>query len=312
MGEAILIGSNLKSNISMKITPKTIYTDLVDLPDPMLLGLTLHYYNHSDDMLYMKITLTATNFSDNSHELGSLASGGNARYNWDNASSRAKPSAETTETLHLLLEGYSDVGYTTLVYSFARDVTIIMIKSDDDSWTEDELDNFDDGTVQDWAAAGEAGVVSASVSVVTDYVLSPPYSLKLASSTTGYLKCTHGENRSRIYKTFETSDKNEIFAIMNIRVSSANSFGETDRHHKYLEVRKKSDVLVHLGKLYDIVLEDYFPPNKWIRIVVPLPKNTTVESQIAADSNVHGAKIGYNSVAVFFMWLDDFKIISRD
>ena len=136
--------------ISMKVIPRTIYTDIVAMPDPMLLGITIHYYNHADENLYMKIFIEGPNpWSSNSVALDLLNSGSNSYINLDNFTSRTKPTSATTEVLTLTLRGYSDSEYSTLMYEFSRSLTVVFIKSDDGTWTTDFLNNFDDEQCKD-------------------------------------------------------------------------------------------------------------------------------------------------------------------
>ena len=291
--------------ISMKVMPKTVYTDIVTLPDPMLLGITIHYYNHSDDTLYMKIFGSGPiPWSSNAVELGSLGSGLNTYVHLDNFLSRTKPSAETTEVLTLTLRGYSDAGYSQLVYEFQRTCTVIMIKSDDGSWTQDVLNNFDDGTVQGWSILKEAGdnyYGPPTLSVATDYILSAPYSLK------GYYAVLNMPIRIRVYKSFTLPNKTQIYAIFNVRASSS----ATDGYIKYLKFSYYySDVettLIFLGKDEDIGgTGNNIPKNKWMRIVVPLPANITAELRVI----LKGFKVTSGGRDLI-LWLDDFKIISK-
>jgi len=291
--------------LDLKVYPKTVYTDLAGLPDPILLGLTIHYYNHSDQSLYMKIFISGPSpWSPNAVELGSLGSGSNAYKNLDNFTSRTKPSQETTEELTLTLRGYNDSGYSELKYEFSRSLTVVFIKSDDGSWTTDINNNFDDGTVQGWSAIAELRGV-ASLGVATDYVLSPPYSLCLHSHCEFEYECVEQEVRHRIEKAFTTPNKSKVYAVMNIRVSSGTGpVGST----KYVEVRTASATLIHLGKLYVNDIVDYIPVGKWMRIVIPLPSNASVTIQIAVDRR--GSTFGYGLYGAY-LWLDDFKIISK-
>lgn len=289
----------MKNPISMEVFPKTIYTDLVDLPATLLLGLTIRFYNHSDQTLYMQIQVSGTNWTANSVNLGSLTSGNNAYKNLDNFSSRSKPASETTEQVTLTLKGYTDAGYTDEYASFSRAVTIIMIKSDDGTWTQNELDNFDDGTVQGWACTG-----CGFFEVATDYILSAPYSLR-AKRTGG------GSGRYKVtldvYKSFSTPDKTTVYAIFNVRSYGVIYLGTPYDFIKFWEIKKNSDVLVHLGRAYDTVLEHYAPNAKWIRIVVPLPRNVTITLHQYAEWVC--SQGGFDNCS---LWLDDFKIISRD
>lgn len=292
------------NKISMKVFPKTIYNDIIGLPDPMLLGITIHYYNHSDVALYMKIFGSGpTGWSSNSVALGSLASGTNAYINLDNFLSRTKPSVATTESITLLLKGYSDAGYTIEVASFQRIVTVIFIKSDDGTWTTDFSDNFDDGTIQGWSAwADRYKAGYPTIAVATDYVLSTPYSLKAINCV--YYWYDPQVNIMRIYKSFLTPNKTTVYAILNVRMSRHDTYGRI----RYERVQNGTTVLIHLGVPLDGTFIDAVPPNKWMRLIVPLPANTTVEIRVEQG----GAHFIGNLDKYFYIWLDDFKIISKD
>jgi len=243
--------------------------------------------------------------------LGSLGSGAEAYKNLDEFASKAKPSAgdlpngEMTETITLTLKAYTDVGYTDLKWTYNRNVTVHWINSLDPAWTLDVSNNFDDGTVQGWAFELEKkGHVSdgQTIGVATDYVLSTPYSLRARYDFYyGPL-----ERRYGFSKNFTTPDRDKVFAIINARASS---YQDTVYHTiKYEEVKKDSDVLIHLGKVYDSgEFPVNVPGNKWLRIVVLLPKNTSLALKIIVDINSSGGAGG----GISYLWMDDFKIISK-
>jgi hypothetical protein len=291
--------------------PKTVYTDIVGLPTTLLLGLTIHYYNHSDNTLYMQIVSTGTNWSGGSVNLGSLATGTDAYQNLDNFMSRTKPSSALNETITLTLNGYSDSGYTTLVYTFSRTVTMIFIKSDDGTWTTDYSDNFDNGTVQGWSGVKEAGHASSTlnVAVVTDYVLSTPNSLKVTQELI-QLGAYATQERYRLEKGITTPDKTTVYAIFNIRVSqyiSAN--GNAWSTVKNLSIAENTTVLIYFGKAYTNLNTTDIPIDKWIRVVVPLTVNTPLTLKIITEGNFHSYAV--TRTHRFYTWLDDFKIISK-
>ena len=286
------------SELDLKVYPKTVYTDLVGLPDPVLLGLTIHYYNHSDQTLYMKIFISGPSpWSPNAVQLGSLGSGSSAYVNLDNFTSRTKPSQETTEELTLTLRGYNDSGYSELKYEFSRSLTVVFIKSDDGSWTTNINNNFDDGTVQGWTWFNNTGGGTPTFSVATDYVLSPPYSLKWLS-VDSYWGGSWG-----FRKLITTPNKDNIFAVINVRLGSAVG----DIMFGRLRIIQDSSILIHLGINENVagITQDYVPEGKWLRIVVPLPKNSTFNLDIAIECYVTYGTHRYVA------WLDDFKIISK-
>jgi len=304
----------LTDELDLKVYPKTVYTDIVNMPDPMLLGLTVHYYNFSDITLYMKLLISGPSpWSSNAQELGSLGSGLNAYINIDNFTSRSKPSNATTEVLTVTLEAYNDSGYSNLMYTFSRSLTVVFIKSDDGTWTISDENNFDNGTVQGWAVVNEGtyhNVGYPTIDVATDYVLSTPYSCKMTQlySYDGYNQ-DRGPVRARLYKSFTTPNKTNIYAILNVRFSSTFS-GSVWAYNKNLIFKKDTDTLVFLGKPYDTVHSHYISKDKWIRVVIPLPSNSTFEIRISHEylcSNITSGMQYYYG----YLWLDDFKIISK-
>jgi hypothetical protein len=289
---------------------RTIYRDIVNLPDPVKLGITIRYFNYDDVGLYFQITGSGTGYTFGTVNLGLLASGANAYINLDEFASRAKPSTgdlpngEMEENITLTLKAYTDSGYTNLKWTFERVVTVHWINSADAAFTVNELDNFDDGTVQGWSAVAELRGV-ASLEVATDYALSPPYSLRLHSHCESGYTCVNLEVLHRIEKAFTTPNKSKVYGVIDIRVSSGTGpVGST----KYAEVRTGSATLVHLGKLYVDDTVDYIPIGKWMRIVIPLPSNVSVTIQIAVDRR--GGASGYGLYGAY-LWLDDFKLISK-
>jgi len=284
---------------------RSIYADLVNLPDPVYLGLTVRIFNYDAVGLYMRVDAYKAGWTFTTNDFGLLASGGNMYRNIDNFGNRAKPASATTETITVRLRAYTDSGYTNLKWTFERVVDAVFIKSDDGSWTQDVLNNFDDGTVQGWAAFNEAGnddggYPAPAVQVRTDYVLSTPYSVRLFSRWTTNLK----EVRTRLYKSFTTPDRNNVFAIMNIRPGFDDPAAT---YTKYIKFQRDGTDLVFLGRPFDTAFSDYAPPdNKWMRIVMPLPRNTTVEIRIVQDMYV-GSATHYG-----YLWFDDFMIISKD
>ena len=302
------------SKLDLKVYPKTVYTDIVNMPDPMLLGLTVHYYNFSDITLYMKLLISGPSpWSSNAQTLGSLGSGLNTYINIDNFTSRSKPSNATTEVLTVTLEAYSDSGYSNLMYTFSRSLTVVFIKSDDGTWTTDYGDNFDEGTIDGWAYAKEVdNGGDYALNITTDYILSTPYSLKFGWSLYNSGPNSDYEYRVRVYKSFTTPNKGTVYAIFNIRdysndlrpASLAGSF------LKYLQLKSNDTVLVYLGRSYDTVQANYIPINKWMRIVVPLPSNTTVELRMILDWYYYNHD-DYLNWCYASLWLDDFKIISK-
>jgi hypothetical protein len=282
---------------------RTIYRDIVNLPDPVKLGLTVHYFNYDDVGLYFQITGSGTGYTFGTVNLGLLASGSEAYINLDQFASRAKPTVaqlpngEMSENITLTLKAYTDSGYTTLKWTFERVVTVHWINSADAAFTVDFLNNFDDGTVQGWAAVltyGGSGA-TATAAKATDYVLSVPYSLKMEAYSGGY-----SEVMAYLWKSFTTPNKEVVYAIIDLRIT-----GGTNSYVRSIQIqREDGSILVQIG-IWASALADAMPRNKWLRIVVPLPKSTTLETRI------HGRWRSSDTGRMGYVWLDDFKIISK-
>lgn len=289
---------------------KTIYRDVLNLPDPVKLGLTIRYFNNSALTLYFRIEGTGTGYTFTPVNMGSLASGLNAYYNLDQFGSRAKPAAgaftqgELEEKVTLTLKAYTDAGYSVLYDTFSRDVTLNWIKSDDPAFTEDFLNNFDDGTVQGWVAMSEVGNDGGypTLAAAADFFLSAPDSLKMTSRRDP----STGELRSRLYKSFATPNKTKVYAIVDVRWNRYS----TNTNPKNLTEQIDSAVLLFIGRPYNGVNADYYPMAKWMRFVVPLPANTTVEIRIVPDCYINYT-VGIDPFQDSYFWIDDFKIISK-
>jgi len=305
---------------------RTIYRDIVNLPNPVNLGMTVRYFNHDDVTLYFQITGSGVGYTFGTVNLGSLASGTDGYRNLDDFTSRAKPSAgdlpsgEKDENITLILRAYTDAGYSNLKWTYERTVGIHWINSADPSFTVDFLNNFDDGTVQGWAVAHEAGNATPaggypSISVVTDYVLSTPYSCLMWQRTgQGVGAAVDRWLRARLYKSFNTPNKNKVYAILDVRLSSsATGGGNPWTAVKQLWIKEGDIVRIYLGRPTDYVNENYVPANKWMRIIIPLPPNTSVQIRIVLEGSGHrDVSSGPDTYWNWYTWLDDFKIISKD
>lgn len=285
---------------------RTIYRDIVNLPDPVLLGMTIRYFNHDDVGLYMQITGSGAGYTFTPVNLGLLASGTDEYKNLDEFVSRAKPGAgdltlgELEENITLILKGYTDAGYSILKWTFERVVTVHWINSADAAFTVDELDNFDDGTVQGWSGQRLYNSHTedlTSFGVATDYVLSSSYSLKGRDADN--VDNTH---QMRFYKSLPTPNKGKVFAVIDLRCSKSG----TNIRLKRVRILFGDALLITLGKAPDTVDSDYIAYDKWIRIVVPLTPNVTQTLDI-----YHDFRVWDGGVVNGYLWMDDFKIISK-
>jgi len=270
---------NRRKGIDLKILGlqepnHSLYTDLVSLADPVYLGLTMRIFNYDDVSLYLRVDGYASGWTFTTTDLGAYGSGGSAYLNIDNFAYRGKPGGALTEDLTIRLRGYTDAGYTNLKWTALRTVTMVFIKSDDGSWTQDVLNNFDDGTLQGWAVVkdwADGLGTTPSVAVQTDYVLSVPYCARayyrMDSSNPG----SHG---IRLYKSFATPNKNKVYAVIDVRARRTRVSGAAG-YSKWYGFRFAGTMIVFLGRPIDYVAQDYVPFDKWMRIVIPLTPNVT-------------------------------------
>lgn len=301
----------MKPKIKFDVWPKTIYTDIDSMPNPMLLGLTIRYYNYHTAPLFMRIQCDGDYFTANSIDLGALGAGLNAYRNLDNFSSIAQPAAEATRTLHLTLIGYTDAAYTDEYARFSRDVTVIFIDSTDGSWTQDELDNFDDGTVQGWALVNGPNS-AATLSSAADFFLSAPNALR-AQEITGInpgIICVNYQGWLYIWKQFTTANRDNVYAIFNVRPDEFPD-GSPRMYGKNLQFTRNGTVMLFIGRPTDNAYVVYIPDGKWMRVVVPLPKNTTLPVRIYWYWVQHRS-VNDNMHARHRLHLDDFTIISKN
>ena len=276
---------------------KTIYRDIRDLAATLWLSLTVRYYNFTGGNLYFRITGSGTGYTFGTVDLGLLAGGSNAYENLDHFASRAKPAAATTETITLTLRAYTDAGYTNLYATYERSVEVVIIDHGDGSWNLDVDNDFDDGTVQGWDRTVENGV-ETSWGVANDYLLSAPWSLRFRIQAGGTARC-----RGYFRKSITTPNLDEIYAVIDIR---PDMLVPPNPRFKNLHVFYDSMDLVFLGEPFDITANHYMIEERWIRIVVPLPKNTTIELKIRIDTYNEGT-----GTASWSVNLDDFKVISK-
>jgi len=280
---------------------RSIYADILSLPDPTKLGTTVRIFNYDSVTLYMRVDGSATGWTFTSNDLGALTAGADFYRNLDRFGERAKPAAAVTETITVRLRAYTDAGYTVLKWTFTRTISVVFIKSDDGSWTQDYLDNFDDGTVQGWAGAAETGG-SFSIAASTTYALSPSYSLKgeQDQNTTGGSLT----NRLRIYKTINTPNRTTVLAIANIRCSCSAGIACA---LKYVYPANITVAIQYIGRPFVADGVEYFPKDRWMRLVMLLPKNTAVDFRIYL-SGWANSPAAHSFLTIY---MDDFTVISK-
>ena len=283
---------------------KTQYCDLRGSSDPMSLGMGVHMFNYDSVALYMQITGSGTGWTIGSWNLGSIGPGGNQYRVINGFATKPKKSGEGDDSVTVTLNAYTDAGYSDLKWTYNRVVSLFFLDSTDPSWTTDELDNFDDGTVQGWNCfnSGFSGCGYATPPaclVSTNVFRSAPYSmLKFCNHTSSWNYETSG-----FFKTFTLPDKDEIYMIADVYLTHSGG-GMSERgffleHGNTKPIPQTSD-----GVILNLVLEN-IPESAWRRLVARLPRNVTEELRV-------GFKCRYQGFTNNRFYMDDFKIISRD
>jgi len=142
------------------LNANNVFIDLNFLPSTVTYTFMLTIKNQSPQTLYFKVVLNVPNWSVSSPSggaLGSVNAGSSANFNVVVA--RANPGAETTDSGTMVVEAYTDSGYTNKVGSASLPVTITFENTE--AWTNVEIDNFDDGTSQGWSG----GTVTSELSI---------------------------------------------------------------------------------------------------------------------------------------------------
>lgn len=279
--------------------PHTIYADVINLPNPVTLGLTARIYNYDDVGLYMKVDGYNGAWTFVTKNLGLLGSGGNFYKHMDALATRARPTSETLETVTIRLRAYTDAGYSVLKWTFLRTIDVWFIKSDDGSWTQDFLNNFDDGTIQGWDRVVEAGSVTTNLLIAsTDYVLSAPYSLRHELFYSGGATTF----QAYLFKNFNTPNRAKVLVIADVRC-----YGSTSPTFQWMSGQQYigttlTDLLV-VGT--PDLAADSVPRDRWMRMVFPITPNT-VNLQVRLRYRMS------SGWATTRFWLDDFKIISKN
>lgn len=287
---------------------RSIYGDLPNLPDPLKLGLSVRIFNYDSVSLYMQVLGAGTGWTFTTTNAGVLAAGSNMVVNIDQFGSRAKPAAETLESVTITLKAYTDAGYSALKWTYDRVVSVVLIKSDDGSWAVDQLDNFDDGTVQGWAVANENNNTGGYPQIAVDsaQALSAPYSLKM----TQLCNAAHTAYQHYVHVAFNA---------VNLVSIGSGGFGTGSNC-------AAGDAA------------DRMPTAKWMRTVTPLTPNLTAalyirnwamsyyslmctslrgrfsknfttanKAQVYAIVNYRVTRSG----AYAYTWIDDFEIVSK-
>jgi len=283
------IGLNVLNGFGSRCK-KTIYIDCEGLPDTIGLGICFKYHNYDDVTLYFKIRAESESpywsFAS-AKELGSLGSGSSAYALWDGMGQRPNPNSDLEETIKLILEAYTDSNYSNLKWTYSRLVTVRFLYPP--NWNVWDIDNFDDGTKEDWncGIASPGAYPHVSCGVTSTYALSPPNSL--------YLSCCFewgGTNTWYLYKSISVPSGSEAFITINARIPPNGSDGYP--------------TIYYVRFLYAGVVKYYFtsaiPRNRWIRVTFPVEpaSSGTLRCDVRAFTNPWRTVLYIDDVKYFY------------
>jgi len=322
--------SEAKGYIILAVDDPHSYQDILDMPDPINVSFGIRIFNYTATTLYFTAQGSG---SENAgakwtwgavQQLGSIGSGANSYFTLSNLGSRVKPASAVDDSITITVRAYSDAGYTTEVGSgYPILITYHWIKSD--TLTLLDLDNFDGGTLENWAVAASEGGNDAgypTLAIDTSYVLSSPNSALmyhrkyLAPHTTvtfqGY-----------IYKTFNIPACTKAYFLGNIKIRGGNAnAGPSSTRTSDVEILQMcygagDTILSELRNRVFYLQQTGVPPvwwyhtTNWVRWLGVLPVNQAIEVRLRIRHTLSTTvSNGYQAgESRSYNWFDDLKVV---
>lgn len=266
---------------------RTIYTDIVSLPNPLELGITVRIYNWYNATLYFILTMAGSGwtFASSPYTVGAIGAGGSLTIPYDEAGTFATPAGETTELLTFTLTAYTDAGYSNLYATYVKTVTIVMLKSDDGSWTVDDTDDFEGGTYEDWVTVNDGGQWDGvAMSLEHSPVLSGTHCMRVFMMDNGFW----GDLCGGAGKTWTTpAARDECYVIINVRFRSHPTWpiGSFDN----IIIRVNGVRTLFVGRIYPTAGIN-IPQNRYMRFVVPVPYDSTPLVEVVGQCSSGGTR----------------------
>ena len=154
----MVIGTIFQANLNAD----KIYIDLTYLPDPIKHKFWLTIKNQSVTALYFKVISNIANWTvtdPTDGKLGSVAGGSETTFAV--TMTRANPGVETVDSGTLVIEAYTDSGYTNKVAEDSLSVTVYI--EDLEAWPDVQKFDFEDGSDQGWSGGTVTNEVSVEV-----------------------------------------------------------------------------------------------------------------------------------------------------
>jgi len=300
----IYVGYRLPNGKIVLALDPDAYQDIVDMPDPIVIGFGVRVYNYSTETLWFTVEGSGGGWSwAGVDQLGSVASGQNAAFRVGSIATRAKPASATTDSVTLIFTAYSDA-YITDIGTYPVIVSYNWIDSDAMSLL--DLDNFDGGTLEDWTQSNWGGTAFA---ISTAYVLSSPNSAR----NSRHIFLDSGTWRGYIKKTFTVPAATEAYLISNVKYVGYVQSGQSFRSHvqvREMRISKAGTIITRSGSDPYIMAQDNLTQDKqtnWLRMIAPIDVDETAEYRLETVYYLHSSQS--NLMSRLRAYHDDLKVV---
>jgi len=245
-----------------------IYIDISEEDDPVRPILTLEIYNGGPQDLYIKLEAEGPEeWAFTPVELGLFKAGEKRTVTVEGWAERPLPGTELTETITLHLKCYTDSAYTDYLGEVRQSLNVHFIDLEAMMVVDD--DDFDTNT-EGWSAG----------SLASDHYVTPPKSLR-------YSKTVVQENEPvdecnvlgvpvKINKSFTIPDASEAYVSLYVRFTHSELWSEISLVERYVAVKVNGKTVLYATE-----------PDKWYKVVTPVPVNTNVTVEVEARVAVH-------------------------
>jgi len=270
-----------------------IYIDISEEDDPVRPILTLEIYNGGPQDLYIKLEAEGPEeWAFTPVELGQFPAGGKRTVTVENWAQRPLPGTELTETITLHLKCYTDSGYTDYLGEVRQSLNVhfidleAMMVVDDDDFTEN---------TEGWSVG----------SLASDHYVTPPSSLyrdgTVISSGWSVSECEYESNLLVTYKSYDIPEAGEAFVCLYVRFAHDEIWPELSLVERYVAVEVNDKTVLFATE-----------PDKWYKVVTPIPVNTTVTVRVKAYLNVHAeASFTASEDLDVKLWVDHVRVRYR-
>ncbi|GAG53962.1 unnamed protein product [marine sediment metagenome] len=251
------------------------YQDIVDMPDPIVIGFGVGIFNYTTDTLWFTVEGSGGGWSwAGATQLGSIASGDNLMFRVGSIATRVKPASATTDDVTLMFTAYSDA-YVTEIGTYPVIVSYHWI--DSAAMTLLSLDDFETGTLEGWTQSGWTGIA-----IATDYALSHGKSAKAEK----YVLNDSGTWTGSIRKTFAVPAATEAYLIANVKyvgyIKQTQTFPARVQARE-MRISKAGSIIVRTGTSPYLLNQPSTVTDRqtnWLRMVAPIDVDETAQYRL--------------------------------